>query len=150
GSKRDFFAAVILQGAGKFRLHAAAQPLGRNNGRGSTKTEDPSSQFELATDVHLHRNAAAANLTDLLRMMSHARAHLFGDVGIEYDLQVERLFLDNTECRFEITLDRKIFRLVEGFTRLFDSLDPFDGKCPDLLVLLNEGEKIQASAKIHQ
>src|ERR1051326_7646992 len=82
--------------------------------------------------------------------MPDARPHVFGGVRIESDLDVKRVFFDDTKSRFEITLDRKIRRFVERLARFFKPFDALNGECPNLVVLLDESEQIQPASKVHQ
>src|SRR5262249_53984327 len=144
------FFAVILQGASEFRFHATAQAIGRYNRGGSAETQDPGAQFKFAADMHFHGNATAADLTHLLRGMPHTRADVFGDIGIEYDFDIERFFLDDPKRGLEVSLDSEVLRFVERLARLFDAFDPLDGEGSNLVVLLNECKQVQAAAKVHE
>src|SRR5262245_35623618 len=100
--------------------------------------------------MHFHRNAATADLPDLLRRMPYAGTYVFSNIGIEDDLHIKGLFLHYSECRFEIRLDRKIFRFIERLTRFFDALDALDGERADLFVFFHESKQVEAAPEIHQ
>src|SRR5215813_500148 len=146
---RHFF-AVILKRSHQFRFHSPAQAVRRNNGCRRAETEYPGSQFKLAANVHFHRDAATTDLPHLLRGMPYAGTYVFGNVRIEDDLHIKRLFLYHSECRFEIGLNRKILRFIERLTRFFDAFDTLDGERADLFVLFNECEQVQPPTEVHQ
>src|SRR5438552_6652221 len=82
--------------------------------------------------------------------MPDARPYIFGDVRVEDNFDIERLFFHNTECRLEVTLDRKIRRLIEGLPCLFQGLDALDRERPALFILLDTCEQVQSAAAVPQ
>src|SRR5215471_13318325 len=78
GSDRNLF-PVVFQRAHQLRFDAAAQSLGRNDTCRRTETQNPGAELEFTADVHLHRDSAAADLSNLLRRVPNSRPNIFGD-----------------------------------------------------------------------